>query len=107
VTILFFIFLHKVIIIIIKNPVKIAPRLVAQQQRQGFLVFVTWVRASAWMSVTSAVSYLFTKLAGCSVSPGISCGTCKLVRTPRVTKKKKKQVKISKKGKTNLKEQII
>jgi hypothetical protein len=41
------------------------------------------------MSVTSAISYLFTRLAGCLVDPGISCGTRKLVWTPRVTKKKK------------------
>jgi len=57
---------------------------------QGFLTSVTWVRASACTSVTPAVSYLPTGLAGCSVGPGISCGARKLTRTPRVTKKKKK-----------------
>jgi len=66
-----------------------APRLVAQQQRQGFLTSVTWVRASACTSITPAVSYLPTGLAGCSVGPGISCGARKLARTPRVTKKKR------------------
>jgi len=40
---------------------------VAQRQRQGFLASVTWVRASACMPVTPAVSYLPTGLAGCSV----------------------------------------
>jgi hypothetical protein len=44
------------------------------------------------MSVTPAVSYLPTGLAGCSVGPGISCGARKLTRTPRVTKKKKTQL---------------
>ena len=34
-----------------------------------------------------AVSYLSTGLAGCSVDPRISCGACKLARTPRVKKK--------------------
>jgi hypothetical protein len=64
-----------------------APRLMAQRQRQGFLASVTWVRALACMSVTPAVSYLPTGLARCSVGPGmISCGTRKLVRTPRITK---------------------
>ena len=68
-----------------------APRLVAQRKRQGFLTSVTWVRASACTPVTPAMSYLPTGLAGCSVDPGISCGTRKLARTPRVTKKKKKE----------------
>jgi hypothetical protein len=62
----------------------------AQRQRQGFLASVTWVRVSAYMLVTSAVSYLPTRLAGCSVGPGIGCGARKLARTPWVTKKKKK-----------------
>jgi hypothetical protein len=61
----------------------------AQWQRQGFLVSVTWVRVSACMSVTPAVSYLFIGLAGCSVGPGISCGVCKLAWTPQIKKKKK------------------
>jgi hypothetical protein len=60
-------------------------------QRQGFLVSVTWVRASACTPVIPAVFYLPTGLAGCSVGPGISCGARKLTRTPRVTKKKKKK----------------
>jgi hypothetical protein len=62
------------------------------------------------MSVIPAVSYLPTGLAGCSVGPGISCGACKLARTPRVTKKKKnilvKIVKMSWKKKTILVEKI-
>jgi len=62
---------------------------VAQQQRQGFLAFVTWVRASACTFVTPAVSYLPTGLAGCSVGSGISCGARKLARTPGLRKKKK------------------
>jgi hypothetical protein len=66
-----------------------APGLVAQRQRQGFLVSVTWVRALACTPVTPAVFYLPAGLAGCSVDPGISCGARKLARTPRVTKKKK------------------
>jgi hypothetical protein len=61
---------------------------VAQRQRQGFLASVTWVRVSAWTPVTPAVSYLPTGHAGYSVGPGISCGACKLVRTPRIKKKK-------------------
>jgi len=66
-----------------------ASRLVAQRQRQGFLASVTWVRALACMSVISAMSYLFIGLAGCSVDSGISCGAHKLIRTPRIIKKKK------------------
>jgi len=42
------------------------------------------------MSVILAVPYLFTGLAGCSVSPGINRGARKLARTPQVIKKKKK-----------------
>ena len=40
------------------------------------------------MSVTPAVLYLPTRLAGCSVGPGINRGARKLARTPRVLKKK-------------------
>jgi hypothetical protein len=70
----------------------------AQQQRQGFLASVTWVRVSAYILVTSAVSYLPTRLAGCSVGPGIGCGARKLARTPWVTKKKRRiKLKITKK----------
>jgi hypothetical protein len=47
--------------------------------------------ASLCMLVTPAVpymlTYMLTGLAGCSVDPGISCGACKLARTPRVIKK--------------------
>jgi len=64
----------------------VAPWLIAQRQRQGFLASITWVRASACTSVIPAVSYLFTGLAGCSVDPGISCDARKLARTLRVTK---------------------
>ena len=39
------------------------------------------------LSVTPAVPYLPTGLAGYSVGPGISCGARKLARTPRVIKK--------------------
>jgi len=60
-----------------------------QQQMQGFLASVTWIRASACIFIIPAVSYLSTGLAGCSVGSGISCGARKLARTPRVTKKKK------------------
>jgi len=52
------------------------------------------------MSVTPAVLYLSTGLAGCSVGSGINRGTCKLARTPRVIYKKKKYtgfVKLEKK----------
>jgi hypothetical protein len=38
------------------------------------------------------VFYLSTRLAGCSVDPEISCGTCKLARIPQVTKQKKKMM---------------
>jgi hypothetical protein len=38
------------------------------------------------------IFYLSTRLAGCSVDPEISCGTCKLARTPQVTKQKKKMM---------------
>jgi len=65
------------------------PRLVAQRQRQGFLVSVIWVRALACTPVIPAVSYLPTGLAGCLVDPEISCGARKLARIPGVTKKKK------------------
>jgi hypothetical protein len=36
------------------------------------------------MHITPAMSYLFIKLAGCSVDPGISRGAYKLARIPRV-----------------------
>ena len=68
-----------------------APRLVAQWQRQGFFASVTWVRASTWTSVIPVVFYLSTWLAGCSVGPGINCGARKLVQTPWISKKKKKE----------------
>ena len=42
------------------------------------------------MHVTTAVPYLSTRLAGCSVGPRISRGARKLTRTPQVIKKKKK-----------------
>ena len=41
------------------------------------------------MPVTPAVSYLLTRLAGCSVDHGISRGAHKLTRTPTLIKKKK------------------
>jgi hypothetical protein len=53
---------------------------------------VIWVRISAYIIVIFMVFYLFTRLAGCSVDPEISCGACKLARTPRVTKQKKKMM---------------
>jgi len=43
------------------------------------------------MLITPVVFYLPTGLAGCSVGPEISCSAGKLARTPRVTKKKKKE----------------
>jgi hypothetical protein len=46
------------------------------------------------MPVTLAVSYLPTGFAGYSVGPGISCGTRKLARTPRVKKEKEKEKRI-------------
>jgi hypothetical protein len=42
------------------------------------------------MSVTTVIPYLFIGLTGCLVDPEISCGRRKLVRTPRIIKKKKK-----------------
>ena len=40
------------------------------------------------LPVTPAVPYLSTRLAGCLVGPGISCGARKLARTPQVIKNK-------------------
>jgi hypothetical protein len=40
------------------------------------------------MSITPEVSYLPTRLAGCLVSPEISCDGRKLVRIPQIKKKK-------------------
>jgi hypothetical protein len=37
------------------------------------------------------VPYLSVRLAGCSVSPEISCGVRKLIRTPGLLKKKNKK----------------
>ena len=54
-----------------------------------FLASASWVQALACTSVTPAVSYLPTRLVGCSVDPGISRGVRKLTRTPRITKTKK------------------
>jgi hypothetical protein len=45
---------------------------------------------SVYQPVTPVMPYLPTGLAECSVGPGISCGACKLARTLRVIKKKKK-----------------
>jgi hypothetical protein len=45
-----------------------------------------------YMHVIPAVSYLPTGLAGCSVGLKISHGTRKMARTPRVIKKKKKNL---------------
>lgn len=47
----------------------------------------TRVQAPSCTSVTPTVLYLLTRLAGCSIGPGISCGACKLVRTLRLLKK--------------------
>jgi len=55
----------------------------------GFSASASWIQASACMPVTPAVSYLLTGLARFSVDPGISHGTRKLTRTPRIIKKKK------------------
>jgi len=44
----------------------------------------TWVRFSLCMSVTPAVLYMSTRLAGCLVGPGISCGAHKLAWTSQV-----------------------
>ena len=65
----------------------------AQRSWQGFPASTSWVQVSACMSVTPAVPYLPTRFAGCSVDPEISRGARKLVRTPRVTKKKRKRKK--------------
>jgi len=46
------------------------------------------VRSSLCMSVTLAVPYLSTGLAGCSMDLRISRGACKLARTPWIIKKK-------------------
>jgi hypothetical protein len=47
------------------------------------------------MSVTPAVPYMRTGLAGCSVDPGISHDARKLTRTPQVIKKKKRKCCLS------------
>ena len=44
------------------------------------------------MSVTLAVPYLLTELAGCLVDRGISRGVRKLTRTPTLIKKQKKNM---------------
>ena len=67
-----------------------ALRLVGQRFWQGFIVSVSWVQASACTSVTPAMSYLFIRLAGCSVDPEINRDACKLARTPQVIKIKKR-----------------
>jgi len=67
----------------------ISPRLVAQWW-QGFPASASWVQALVCTPVIPAVFYLPTRLAGCSVDPGISRGARKLTRTPRVIKKKKR-----------------
>jgi hypothetical protein len=56
----------------------------------GFLYLCILVQVSACASVTPAVFYLPTGLAGCSVDPEISRDARKLARTPRVIKKKKR-----------------
>ena len=76
---------------ILRTSCHLAPRFVSQRSWQGFFISISWVRALACTPVTLAMSYLSTGLAGCSVDPVISCGTRKLARTPRVTKKKKKE----------------
>jgi len=49
--------------------------------------YVFWIRAFTCMSVTPAVPYMSTGLAGYSVDPRISRGARKLTRTARVKKK--------------------
>jgi len=44
----------------------------------------TWVRSSLYMFVIFVVLYMFIELAEYSVNPIISCGACKLTRTPRI-----------------------
>jgi len=65
------------------------------------------------MPVTLAMFYLSIGLAGYLVGPVISCGTRKLARTPRVTKKKKEpdaisyQSKIKKKTNNKIKSKCV
>jgi len=67
--------------------IQYAPRLMAQQSWKGFFVSASWIQASACMSVTPAVPYLSTRIAGCSVGPEISRAAHNLTQTPRVIKK--------------------
>ena len=77
---LFFFFLHM--------------RLWPRGGRDLFPFFASGFKPHLSMSVTLAVPYMLTGLAGCSVSPMISCGARKLTRTTRVTKKKKKEKRL-------------
>ena len=64
-------------------PIKFLPRAfeVLAQRWQGLVPFLcTQVRISLCTSVTSAVSYMLTEFAGCSVGRGISRGARKLAR---------------------------
>ena len=52
---------------------------------KGFVFFLCIrVRFSLYMHVTLTMLYMPTELVGCSLDLGISCGTRKLTRTPRV-----------------------
>jgi hypothetical protein len=64
-----------------KKPVH---EVVTQRWKRLVPFLCTRVQASLCMSVIPVVLYMLTGLAGCSVGSGISCGACKLARTPRI-----------------------
>ena len=79
-----------VMIIYPANKIKImveCTQFLAQLSSQKFFISALQVRIFICMFVISAVFYLSSGLAGCSVDPRISCDARKLVRTPRVIKK--------------------
>jgi len=58
---------------------------------QGFLASASYVRVLACTSVIPVVFYLSTGLAGCSVSPEISCGARKLAGHPGLPKEEEEE----------------
>ena len=67
-------------------------RLWASDEKDLFPFSVSGFKHHLCTPVIHVVSYMLTGLAGCSVNPGISCGACKLARTPQVTKNKNREI---------------
>ena len=92
-TLLCFCFLPRIIHICVCNPVQrfifILPEWPNPMKLWGLAPVEEGLRSeSSLCTCYPVVFYLFIGLVGCSIEPGISCGACKLTRTPWLYKKK-------------------